>query len=75
MPPTFPARRGMRAAWYRGRATPTPTAEAAPADADPVAAPESAPLPGDATGALDEDRADRAEPVAPVRPAFGHPTF
>jgi hypothetical protein len=76
MPATLPARRGMRAAWYRGRPSPDITGEPAPAsglDAEPAV---DGADPGEASErSPGRQPGDLAEPVGPVRPAFGHPTF
>ena len=60
-PATLPARRGMRASWFRGRAPHEPELP----DENRVQPPPDAEAPDPTPG-----------PVVPlVRPAFGHPTF
>ncbi|HSW42799.1 MAG TPA: hypothetical protein VLM76_09850 [Patescibacteria group bacterium] len=62
-PATVPARRGMRAAWFRDRTI-----------VEPAAAPETGPPAHD--GATPEPALPAPGlPVRPARAAFGHPTF
>jgi hypothetical protein len=70
-PPTFPARRGMRSAWFRGRsfADDDPAANHDPADAPQAAEPASGRSATEATGEGDTTS------MRPMRPVHGHPTF
>jgi len=60
-PATFPARRGMRASWFRGR----------PRQEPEVPAEDGVHTPPDGAVADPPPR----PVVPPVRPPFGHPTF
>jgi hypothetical protein len=81
-PAALPARRGMRASWFRGRyaadqqrpadaagATETPPGETGPTDPAPVEPADSRPA------AESPARTADPAPVATVRPVHGHPTF
>jgi len=78
--PTFPARRGMRAAWFRGRHPADGQGSAAEEQAGSVeaAAPTDSPAAPAAPPAPPAPPATPAggSPVMPpVRPVHGHPTF
>jgi hypothetical protein len=72
--PTFPARRGMRAAWFRGRHPAEGEASAAQEQAGSVeaTAPTDAPA---APPAPPATSAGSSPVMPPVRPVHGHPTF
>jgi hypothetical protein len=73
-PPTFPARRGMRSAWFRGRSSADD--DVAANHAAPHAA--DAPHPADAASARSSTEAAAegdTTSMPPMRPVHGHPTF
>ncbi len=77
--PTLAARRGMRAAWFRGRFSGGPDTPADPgqhlaAATDPDApVPPAGPREGD--GPADASPTARSAPALLKRPDFGHPIF
>lgn len=68
-PPTFPARRGMRSAWFRGRSFADDDAAANHAVAN-----QAADAPPD-TSATEADSEGDTISMPPMRPVHGHPTF
>jgi hypothetical protein len=73
-PPTFPARRGMRTPWFRGRSIADGDAaasRAAPHADDAPHTDDAAPGRGLTEAAGEGDTTS----MPPMRPVHGHPTF